>query len=188
MHIPFFCLKLVCNYRIKIRPAQTGGINLYLCGIMKTYRYIYLALLAALLLSCTKEEKEVNPILEGVPVTFKSGPLSFMGDIGEPSANSKVTIESTDDSHVVSWSGGDKVSMFAYKHGTGVVNFSDKKFIAQYSGSTTTFSGYVPNDFSPLPSGFHPVYMMYPAAEVKVDKFVESTSGNYYLISGLSLQ
>lgn len=160
---------------------------------MKTRIYIYLALFAAFLLSCTKEDNE--SISGAVPVSFKVGTVSFAdGDQSvaeDPSAesvDSKISIESTTDSHTVSWSVGDKVSMFAYKHGTGVVNFSDKKFTAQYSGNTTTFSGYVPTDFSPLSSGFHPVYMIYPAAEVKMEKYVESTAGNYYLMSGLSIK
>ena len=157
-------------------------------------KFLFAVSLTASLSSCVKETGGgISEIQEGagVPVNFRVGSLSYE----EPAT--KISVSQTGKTHTVSWSKGDQISMFAYRKPTAagesasanVANFSSERFTATGSGTSTAFSGNIPEEFASLAqTGTIPLYMIYPAADLTIAEQSSSNSAYVnYNITGLSI-
>ena len=156
-------------------------------------KFLFAASVLVSLVSCVKETEESNISKtqdDGVSIDFKVGPLSYEDE-------TKISVSQTEKTHTISWSKGDRISMFAYRKpaaagesaSSNVSNFSSERFTATESGVSASFTGKIPVEFADLAqTGTMPLYMIYPAVTVTVAD-QSSNNSNYvnYNIKGLSI-
>ena len=157
---------------------------------------IFFALTAlAVVVSCNKVDMNMvssnGDFSEQELITFDFGGLETNGDV----VSTKIVYAVTGKTHTFSWEEGDEISMLMYKQpdgkgvpaSTNVVNFSRNSFMTSTSGSTASFTGMIPLDDVRATlgnSGTCLMFPLFPATELVVE---ESSSGEYYKLSGASI-